>query len=56
MYEKIKTIVASMEDDNKKFEAGNKSAGSRLRKSLQELKAAAQEFRVDILAKQKESK
>ncbi len=54
--EGLKTLVNSMEDDEKKFENGNNSAGSRLRKSLQAIKKASQEFRNEILAKQKANK
>lgn len=37
-----------------KFERGNKSAGTRARKSLQEIKKLAQELRVEIQSKKSE--
>ena len=47
-YEEMKNILASMEGDLDKFNRGNSSAGTRLRKSLQELKNAAQAMRIEI--------
>ncbi len=47
-YENLKNIVASMEADVIKFSNGNASAGTRLRKTLQDLKKACQDFRVEI--------
>lgn len=54
--EQIKAIIDGMSDDETKFSAGNNSAGSRLRKSLQAIKKAATEYRAEILAKQKAAK
>ena len=54
--EEIKTIVASMEADESKFDNGTNSAGSRLRKGLQALIVASKQYRVEILDKQKAAK
>jgi len=44
-------LVNSVEEDcNKFFENGNKSAGVRARKNLQEIKKLAQELRIEIQA------
>ena len=51
---KIKELIATIEEDATKFyEKGNKSAGTRTRNGLQELKKLAQEFRVEIQEKKK---
>jgi hypothetical protein len=47
--EKIKTLTEQLSVDATKFYAGNKSAGTRTRKTAQELKALLQEFRLQIL-------
>jgi hypothetical protein len=45
----IKGIITGMEDDMTKFyEKGNKAAGTRARKSLQNLKKLSQEIRLEI--------
>ena len=48
-YETLKDIVAAAEDDIIKAEGGNKAAGTRVRKSMQEIKQAAQNVRTKIL-------
>lgn len=48
-YEKLKMVVASIDDDVKKAAGGNKAAGTRVRKVMQEVKAAAQELRTKVL-------
>jgi hypothetical protein len=48
-YENLKKILASVEDDVKKAAGGNKAAGTRVRKVMQELKAAAQGLREQVL-------
>lgn len=51
-YSKLKDAVEGMEDDFSKFyDKGNKAAGTRIRKGMQELKQMAQEIRVDIQSK-----
>jgi len=53
-YEELKNLVASMEDDATKFyEKGNKAAGVRLRKTLQDVKTLAQNIRLDVSTKTK---
>lgn len=48
-YDKLKALVESVEDDLKKAAGGNKAAGTRVRKMMQDVKACAQELRVKIL-------
>ena len=48
-YERLKELVAAAEDDLLKAEGGNKAAGTRVRKHMQDIKAAAQEVRKKIL-------
>lgn len=47
--EQIKAIVETLSVDTTKFYAGNKSAGTRARKSAQELKSLLQDLRKEIL-------
>jgi hypothetical protein len=54
--EQIKALVETLSVDTTKFYAGNKSAGIRARKVSQELKAAVQQLRTEILNHTKESK
>lgn len=50
-YAQLKEIVAASEADAEKFyNNGNQAAGTRLRKSLQEIKKIAQELRQDVSA------
>jgi DNA polymerase/3'-5' exonuclease PolX len=47
--EQVKNMVAELEEDmNKFYEKGNKAAGTRARKQLQELKKVSQEIRLEI--------
>ena len=48
-YERLKNLVASVEQDLAKAEGGNKAAGTRVRKAMQEVKSLAQEIRKRIL-------
>jgi hypothetical protein len=48
-YETLKRLVAEAEDDVNKAEGGNKAAGTRVRKKMQEIKAAASDLRKKIL-------
>ena len=48
-YEALKKLVEEAADDVAKAEGGNKAAGTRVRKKMQEIKAAAQEVRKKIL-------
>ena len=56
-FEELKTLIASIEDDAVKFyEKGNKAAGVRLRKGLQEIRTLSQTLRQDVSAKNKTAK
>lgn len=48
-YDKLKEIVAECEADLTKFQNGNKAAGTRVRKAMQEVKAQAQVVRQKVL-------
>lgn len=48
-FEEIKGIITGLEDDMVKFyEKGNKAAGTRARKGLQNLRKLSQEVRLEI--------
>jgi hypothetical protein len=49
IYEKLKQILEAVEDDIRKAAGGNKAAGTRVRKTMQELKNASQEMRAKVL-------
>jgi hypothetical protein len=51
--EKIKELTELLSVDASKFYKGNKSAGTRARKTAQELKALLQQFRGEILEDRK---
>ena len=47
--EALKNLLASLEQDFEKFYVkGNKAAGTRIRKGMQDVKKMAQDIRVDI--------
>ncbi len=48
-YEQMKNLVTSIEDDIRKAAGGNKAAGTRVRKLMQEIKNLAQDLRKSIL-------
>ena len=48
-YENLKALVAEIEADVNKAEGGNKAAGTRVRKQMQDIKKAAQLVRNTIL-------
>jgi tripartite-type tricarboxylate transporter receptor subunit TctC len=48
-YENLKALVAEIESDINKAEGGNKAAGTRVRKQMQQIKQAAQSVRNRIL-------
>jgi hypothetical protein len=54
--EKIKELTELLSVDATKFYKGNKSAGTRTRKTAQELKDALQQFRKEILEHSKSEK
>lgn len=51
--ENIKTLVETLSIDTTKFYGGNKSAGTRARKTAQDLKALLQDLRGEILEHKK---
>jgi Histone H1-like protein Hc1 len=48
-YETLKRLVAEAEDDVNKAAGGNKAAGTRVRKKMQEIRSTAQSVRQKIL-------
>jgi len=48
-YEDLKKLVEQAAEDVAKAEGGNKAASTRVRKSMQDVKAAAQQVRIKIL-------
>lgn len=48
-FETLKRLVTESEEDIRKAEGGNKAAGTRVRKQMQDIKNAAQEVRVKVL-------
>lgn len=48
-FERMKRLIAEVEGDLMKFTGGNKAAGVRVRKAMQDIKDAAQEVRVKVL-------
>jgi hypothetical protein len=53
--EKLYAEIELLKGEYEKFERGNKSAGTRARKHLQEVKKIAQEIRVEIQNKKTEA-
>ena len=48
-YERLKKLVEEAAEDVAKAGGGNKAAGTRVRKSMQSIKQAAQDVRVAVL-------
>ncbi|MEE9405453.1 MAG: hypothetical protein V3V20_11215 [Algisphaera sp.] len=48
-YESLKNAIAAVEDDLKKAAGGNRAAGTRVRKQMQDIKNIAQELRKKVL-------
>jgi len=48
-YEQLKAAIATVEDDIQKAAGGNRAAGTRVRKQMQDVKNVAQELRKKIL-------
>ena len=48
-YDTLKRLVQEADDDVAKAIGGNKAAGTRVRKKMQEIQAAAQEVRKKVL-------
>jgi Tfp pilus assembly protein PilE len=54
--EEVKNLMTELEEDMEKFyDKGNKAAGTRARKQLQELKKLSQEIRLEIQAMKNEA-
>jgi hypothetical protein len=49
LYETLCRLVREVEEDMKKAVGGNKAAGTRVRKSMQEIKDTAQQIRQRVL-------
>ena len=52
-YEQLRHLVGSCEEDVQKASGGNKAAGTRVRKIMQEVRETAKQLRADILSTQK---
>lgn len=50
-YDHLRELINAAEDDVQKAEGGNRAAGTRVRKSMQDVKNAAQLVRTKILEK-----
>ncbi|HUU82888.1 MAG TPA: histone H1 [Phycisphaerae bacterium] len=48
-YQKLRELVEAVAEDVAKATGGNKAAGTRVRKAMQDIKATAQEVRKKIL-------
>ena len=48
-YDRLVQLVNDVTEDMAKCEGGNIAAGTRVRKAMQDIKAAAQEVRKDVL-------
>ncbi len=48
-YQQLKTMVLQVEEDLAKATGGNRAAGTRVRKAMQDIKNMAQEIRKRIL-------
>ena len=48
-FEKLKALIVAAEEDVAKVAGGNKAAGTRVRKQMQDIKKACQEVRQAVL-------
>ena len=48
LYDELQNIINDNQSDVTKFVEGNNSAGTRVRKAMQEIKALAQEVRIEV--------
>ncbi len=48
-YDRLKQAVHEIEEDLRKAEGGNKAAGTRVRKAMQDIKNLAQDIRKKVL-------
>lgn len=53
--EELKQMVETFEDNYTKFQKGNKTAGTRARKSLQDIRNFAKDVRMEISNTKKET-
>lgn len=53
-FDVLEKLVAEAKPDMEKAEGGNKAAGTRVRKKMQEIKACAQDIRKKILEERDE--
>jgi len=54
-YQELKDLLSSIEDDVNKAAEGNKAAGTRVRKHMQDVKSKAQELRQKVLDSRNDS-
>ena len=47
-FQKIQEVLDTVQNDVDKFKNGNKSAGTRIRKAMQEIKSLAQHVRTQV--------
>lgn len=52
-FDRIKKLIAEVEEDIAKCEGGNRAAGTRVRQAMQDIKNAAQEVRQTVLDQRK---
>ena len=52
-YEQLRHLLAGVEEDVQKAAGGNKAAGTRVRKVMQDVRETAKQLRADILSAQK---
>lgn len=48
-YDNLRRLVESVDEDINKAKGGNKAAGTRVRKAMQDIKSIAQEVRKEVL-------
>ena len=48
LFDELQDVINDNQSDVNKFVEGNNSAGTRVRKAMQEVKALAQEIRVEV--------
>jgi hypothetical protein len=48
-YDRLRKLISDVEEDVKKAAGGNKAAGTRVRKIMQDVRQAAQDLRAKIL-------
>ena len=48
IYDKLQDLVNDTQSDVTKFEEGNNSAGTRVRKAMQNVKTLAQQVRIEV--------